>query len=106
MEDLTIRNIDDGVVFAAKIVPGSSKTIICGLLDGMLKVKVVAAPQKEKANKCLLEFLAKQLRVKKNALSIISGRTNPVKNVQVLGISGRTLMERLDLNREGPADDR
>jgi len=36
MADLRIREVDRGVVFVAKIVPGSSKTAVCGLLDGML----------------------------------------------------------------------
>lgn len=98
MADLTIREIDGGVVFVAKIVPGSSSpTRISGLLDGMLKVKVAAAPEKGKANKCLLEYLAEQLGVKKNSLSIISGQTNPVKHIQISGISADTLLKKLNL---------
>ncbi len=96
-----IQEIDGGVVFAVKIVPGSSgQTRICGLLDGMLKVKVSAAPERGKANQCLLKFLAKQLGVKKNALGIISGKTSPVKHVQVLGISANTLLKKLSLNKQ------
>ncbi len=95
-----IQEVDGGVVFTAKIVPGSSgPTRLCGLLDGMVKVKVSAPPEKGKANKCLLKFLAKQLDVKKNAVSIISGQTSPVKHVQVLNISTDTLMEKLGLNK-------
>ena len=96
-----IQEIDGGVVFTAKIVPGSSGlTRICGLLDGMVKVKVSAAPEKGKANKCLLKFLAKQLDVKRNAISIISGQSSPVKHVQVLDISADMLMEKLGLNKQ------
>jgi uncharacterized protein (TIGR00251 family) len=94
-----IREVDGGVVFFTKIVPGSSKTAVCGLLDGMVKIKVSAAPEKGKANQCLAEFLVKQLGVKKNAVSIISGQTNPVKQVQVLGISAESLLKRLNLNK-------
>ncbi|MHC4623057.1 MAG: DUF167 domain-containing protein [Planctomycetota bacterium] len=98
MTDLAIRECEGGVVFGAKIVPGSSKTAVCGLHDGMVKVRVSAAPEKGKANKCLVEFLAKKLRVKKNAVSILSGQTSPIKKVQVLGLSRREVLERLDLN--------
>jgi len=95
-----IQEVDGGVVFTAKIVPGSSgPTRFCGLLDGMVKIKVSAAPEKGKANKCLLKFLAKQLGVKMNAISIISGQTSPVKQVQVLDISANTLMEKLRLDK-------
>ena len=102
MADLRIREVDRGVVFVAKIVPGSSKTAVCGLLDGMLKIKVSTAPEKGKANQRLLEFLAKRLGVKKKAVSIISGQTNPVKGVRVLGISAGTLLKKLSLNGQGP----
>ena len=101
MAEPAIQEVDGGVVFTAKIVPGSnSPTRFCGLLDGMLKVKVSAAPEKGKANQCLLKFLAKQLGVKKNAVSIISGKTSPVKHIQVLGISADTLLEKLGLNKQ------
>ena len=98
MADLKIENIEGGVVFLTKIVPGSSQTRICGLLDGMLKIKISAPPEKGKANQRLLEFLAKQLGVKKSAISIISGQTNPVKQVQVLGVSSDSLIEKLNLS--------
>ena len=96
-----IQEVDGGVIFTAKIVPGSSgPTRFCGLLDGMVKVKVSAAPEKGKANKCLLRFLAKELDVKTNAISIVSGQTSPVKHVEVLGLSVETLLEKLGLNTQ------
>ena len=99
MANLVIQETDGDVVFVAKVVPGSSgPTRICGLLDGMLKVKVSAAPQKGKANQCLLKFLAKELGLKKNVVSIISGKTSTVKHVQISGISADTLLKKLNLN--------
>jgi len=99
MSDLSIREADGGVVFAAKVVPGSSRTAVCGLLDGMLKVKVSAAPEKGKANRCLVDFLAKQLGVKRNAVKIISGQSMPIKQVEVSGITDDELLTKLNLNR-------
>jgi len=102
MGNLVIQEIEEDVVFTAKIVPGSSgPTRICGLLDDMLKVKVSAAPEKGKANQCLTKFLAKQLGVKKNAVSIISGSTSPVKHVKVSGMSADTLLKKLNLSEQG-----
>jgi uncharacterized protein (TIGR00251 family) len=96
-----IQEVEGGVVFTAKIVPGSSgRTRICGLLDGMLKVKVSAAPEKGKANQCLLKFLAKQLGVKTSAVSIIRGQTGPVKNLLVSGISAKTFFGKLGLDEQ------
>ena len=96
MANPIVRDINGGVVFSVKVVPGSSRTCVSGLLGETVKIRVSAPPQKDKANQHLLEFLAKQLCVKKNAVSIIAGTTNPVKRVQVLGISAETLLEKLN----------
>ena len=87
MPSFDIVQTDEGVTFTVKVVPGSSRTAIAGTLGSMLKVKIAAPPEKGKANQCLTEFLAKKLRVKKQAVTIISGLTNPVKQVQVTGVS-------------------
>jgi len=101
MSDLTIQEVEGGVVFTVKVVPGSRKTALCGLLGNMLKVKIAAAAEKGKANQALIDFLGKQLGVKKNAISIISGQTKPIKQIQIAGISKGTLLEKLSLNKTG-----
>ncbi len=93
-----IQEDEEGVVLVAKIVPGSSKTALAGLLDRMVKVKVAAPPERGKANECLIAFLAKQLGVRKNAVRIVAGQTNPVKHVRIDGISAQTCLERLGLS--------
>lgn len=82
-----VEEVGGGVKFTVKVVPGSSRTALCGVLDGMLKVKVAAAPEKGKANKCLVEFLAKQLGIKKNDVAVCSGQTGPVKQIEIHGVS-------------------
>ena len=93
-----IQEVDGGVVFTAKVVAGSSRTCLCGLLDGMVKVKISAAPEKGKANQCLIAFLAKQLGVKKNAVTIVAGAGNPVKQVRVAGVTSEVLSRELGLD--------
>ncbi len=87
-----------GVVFTAKIVPGSSRTVVAGILEDMIKIRVAAPPEKGKANQCLIAFLAKELGVKKNAIEILAGHTNPAKQVRVAGISAAQLLEGLGLS--------
>jgi uncharacterized protein (TIGR00251 family) len=91
----SIQESPDGVVFTAKVVPGSRRTTVAGVLDTAIKIRVTAAPEKGKANQCLIAFLAGQLGVKKNAIEILSGQTNPIKQVRVAGISGEELLNRL-----------
>ncbi len=101
MDKLQIESTEGGVILTVKVVPGSSRTGVSGILDGMVKIKVAAAPEKGKANQCLAEFLAKELGVRKNAVRIVSGQSSPVKRVQVLGISAETLLEKLNLKNQG-----
>jgi uncharacterized protein (TIGR00251 family) len=98
MTDKAIQEVDNGVIFKVKVVPGSSKTAICGWLDKMIKIKVATAPEKGKANECLLEFLAKQLGVKRRAVGIISGHTSSAKQLHVAEVSAETLLRKLNLD--------
>jgi uncharacterized protein len=96
MEQLKIQRADNAVTFSVKVVPRSSKTAIAGLLGGMLKVKLAAAPEKGKANESLVEFLADTLGVRKNAVSIISGHASPAKIIQITGVSTETILQKLN----------
>jgi uncharacterized protein (TIGR00251 family) len=96
MEKLIIQQTSNSVVFSVKVVPRSSKTAMAGVLGGMLKVKLAAAPEKGKANQSLIEFLADTLGVRKNAIKIISGQTSPVKKIEVAGISTEILLDKLN----------
>ena len=95
MAGLNVKQSDGRVVFQVKVVAGSSRTAVCGLLDGMLKVKVAAAAEKGKANDCLIGFLAEKLGVKKKAIEIVKGNTNPVKRLAVAGVTVEDVIEKL-----------
>ncbi|HIJ70689.1 MAG TPA: YggU family protein [Planctomycetes bacterium] len=95
MAGVDITEVQDGVVLVVKVVPGASRTAISGELDGMLKIKVSAPPEKGRANQCLIEFLSKRLRVKKKAVSILSGTSHPAKRVQISGVTAEEVMGEL-----------
>lgn len=96
-----IQEDENGVTFTAKIVPGSSRTTVSGWLDDMIKIRVAAAPEKGKANQCLVAYLAEQLGVRKNEVRVIGGQTHAVKQIQVVGLSAGTLLEKLGLSEQG-----
>jgi len=75
------------IVITVKIVPGSSRTESVGMHDQMYKIKIAAPPEKGKANKMLIMFLAKELNIRKNAIQIKSGKTSPVKQVLLQGVT-------------------
>jgi hypothetical protein len=96
MEQLKIQQAGNAVIFSVKVVPRSSKTAVAGLLGGILKIKLAAAPEKGKANESLVEFLAETLSVKRNAITITSGLTSPVKTIQITGTSTEYLLDKLN----------
>ncbi|MCK5174520.1 MAG: DUF167 domain-containing protein [Planctomycetes bacterium] len=91
---MDVRETDGGAVFSVKVVPGSSRTSIAGILGGMLKVKVAAAAEKGQANKCLVGFLAEELGVRARRITIVSGQSSPVKQLEIVDISA------VDLNKQ------
>lgn len=100
MNNLKISKINGAVFFSLKVVPGSSKTALAGIFDGMLKIKIAAPAEKGKANSCLIDFLAKKLDIKKKNISIISGKTSHLKKIKISQTSPEYISEKLALESE------
>ena len=83
------RPIDDcdGIVITVKVVPGSNRTESAGLYGQAYKIKIAAPPEKGKANKMLVAFLAGQLNIKKTAIQIKNGETSCVKQISLRGVT-------------------
>ena len=79
-----------------KVVPGASNTSITGWLGDALKIRVVAAPEKGKANKEVLSLLSEVLSVPRANLSLVSGLSSPHKNVEVIGLSLDEIKQRIN----------
>ena len=84
-----------------KVTPGASRSEIVGFADGTLRVRVAAAPERDKANRELLVFLAKSLGTRKSALAIAGGRTGRTKTVNVQGMTLPEILAKLGVNEEG-----
>jgi len=68
-----------------KAMPGAPKTEVKGeTADGTIKIAVAAAPEKGKANRALIEFLAEEFEVKKGNITIISGAGSPIKLIKII----------------------
>ena len=76
-----IKKVDDGLLIEIRIVPNSSKTGIVKEESGIIKVKVTAQPIENKANKVLIEFLSKTLRLPKTSVEIVKGETSKDKTL-------------------------
>jgi len=69
---------------AVKVIPGSAKTEFRELMaDATYKIAIAAAPEKGKANTELVKFLAKEFKIIKSRVIIISGAGERTKLVKI-----------------------
>lgn len=76
--------VPGGVRLAVQITPNAKKTVVIGVLDDALKLKLQAQPIEGKANEALIKFLATALSVRQSAVTITHGHTNKRKLVEVI----------------------
>ena len=69
-----------------KVVPGSSRDQIVGWLGDALKIRVMAPPEKGKANEAVVEILAEKLGISTDDIEVESGRSSPSKVIAVTGM--------------------
>jgi hypothetical protein len=86
----------DGTILPVRAHPGARRNEIRGEQEGTLKVSVTQSPEKGKANKALIEMLAKSLGLKKSQLELLSGETSPQKRFLVRGVSPAELRTRIE----------
>ncbi len=74
------------VIIKIKVEPRSSKSGIIGIYGDALKVKLTSPPVDGKANKELIEVLAKGFGIHKKNVEIISGQSSKNKTVKLVGV--------------------
>jgi uncharacterized protein (TIGR00251 family) len=78
-----------------RVYPRSRKTLLDGILDGALRLRVQAPPVDGKANLAVLKFLAKALRIPRSHLEITAGLSNRSKTVSLSGLDLGDVCRRL-----------
>jgi uncharacterized protein len=66
-----------------KVKPNSKSDEIIRETDGSLKVKIRAQPIEGKANKYLVEYLAKVLGLPKSNITLLKGESNSFKTIEI-----------------------
>ncbi len=85
-----------GISFEAKIVPNSSKNEIVGFENEKLKIRIQKAPEKNKANKELIAFLAKVFKIAKSRIKIVKGEKSVIKKIEIEGLFKKDALELLN----------
>lgn len=79
-----------------KVVPGSSRNCIAGWLGEALRVRVMAPPERGKANTAVENIIADALGVPNDAVNIVRGSTSPRKIVEIAGLAEPEIRSRLE----------
>ena len=85
---MLFEKTDKGFVLRVRITPNSSSRLIKGVFTSaegaeFLKINIISVPEKGKANRELIDFLAKKLKIPKSAFEIIFGDTDRYKKVLI-----------------------
>lgn len=87
---------DGSVILHLYIQPKASKSRIIGLHDGLLKIGVASPPVDGKANRELVKFLAKCLKIPKKNLVFKSGLQSRRKVLVITGLKGEEVRQALN----------
>ena len=73
---------EDKIIIDIKVIPNSSKNSISNENE-FLKIKLTAPPVDNKANKALIEYLSKLLKIPKSSVILKSGETSKTKRFEL-----------------------
>lgn len=77
---------DGSLLLRVHIQPKASRTKIMGLYDGALKITVCAPPVDGRANREIVQFLAKKLKISKSDVRVKSGLQSRRKSLELKNI--------------------
>lgn len=76
-----------GVAVRVKVVPGSSRTRVVGILGDRLKLTVAVPPSGGRANEAVCRVLSELFAVSQRQVQIVAGHGQPQKIVEITGIA-------------------
>ena len=92
---MDIRETAAGMVFKVRVAPNAGKNAVVGEYNGMLKVKIAAAPEKGKANEELISYLSGLLKISKSRIAVTRGKTSREKTISVSGVKKQDILKLL-----------
>jgi len=92
---IALEAVTDGVVLPVRAQPGARSSGLRGEQDGALKVAVTQIAEKGKANKALIEVLAKSLGLRQSQIELLSGPTASHKRFLIRDLTAEQLTQRI-----------
>ena len=97
MDVSTLRLTDTpaGCRLILRVRAGSRREGILGARGEALKIAVNAAPERGRANRAVLDLLARDLDIPASRLRLLTGEVSPDKTVLIEGMTSEELRRRL-----------
>jgi len=92
---LTVNETEEGVTFAIRVLPRSSKCELAGLQEDALRIRIMAPPVEGRANEESVRFLAALFNVKKNQVAIKAGHKSKNKLISITGLTRKDILAAL-----------
>lgn len=86
----------DALLVRIFVQPRASRNRFCGIHEGELKLQLTSPPVDGAANQSCREFLAKQLKRPKSAVTLISGETSRHKRLRIEGATAGQLEQLIE----------
>jgi uncharacterized protein len=64
--------------------PGAASNSVEAIIGDRIKIKISAQPQKGKANKALVSFIAAKTGIPKKDIRILTGETSNFKEIEII----------------------
>lgn len=94
MRKFRLHDGKHGAALTIRVTPRARKTEFSGIMeDGTVRIRVSAPPVEGKANKALINFLSKVLKVRKNKIEIVAGEKGLDKIVSILDMTAEQVEE-------------
>lgn len=86
-----LQTLPDGsLLLNLYVQPKASRNEIVGIHNGALKLRLTSPPIDGKANKALIAYFAKTLKLAKASIIIASGHQGRTKKIQILDLDETT----------------
>jgi uncharacterized protein len=91
-DTLQIRETAAGLEVHLHVQPRARRSELCGIHNGALKIKVLAPPVDDAANRAIIEFFSSLLDISKSSIRITSGQKSRDKTLLIQGLSRKAFI--------------
>jgi uncharacterized protein len=83
---MDLKETEAGIIIKVRVTPNSSRNAIVTDAAEVVGVKLTSPPVEGKANKHLVKFLAKRLKIAPSSITILKGLGSRDKTLLITGI--------------------